>query len=199
MFIRRQNPTSFSTALFPLIAITLTSCGSDSSDSGDNSNGDDDNQSSLVVLHDEASDGDITDDPNNPLPLQLAAGSRQLSASVVAPDLDYITINVPAGTELTAITLDSYESASAQSFIAIQNGSVFTELASSPNVANLLGYAHFGTFGVDTDLLPAIAASAGAQGFTPPLPAGDYSLWIQETGSSNVDFSITFETTATGG
>ena len=111
MFKRPLVHTALAFGLAPLLALALHGCGSDSAtDASDNDN------PTTTVLHDEASDGDITDDPNTPLPLQLAIGRQQLSASVVAPDLDYITINIPAGAQLTAITLDSYDSTNTQSF-----------------------------------------------------------------------------------
>ena len=113
--------------------LAACSSSSDSNDAG-----------SEVVLFDETTDGDIVDDPNNPQFLQLAVGENRINAAMVAPDLDYLTINVPAGSELTAIELVEYVSADDQSFIAIQNGSVFTELPASPLVGNLLGYMHFG-------------------------------------------------------
>lgn len=163
------------------------------------SSSDDDDNATQPVQFDEASGGDLSDDPNNPQPFQLAIGQNQIAASMVDPDLDYITVNVPAGTELTAINVDSYDSENAISFIAIQTSSVFTELASSPDVANLLGYAHFGADDVGNDILSNISAGEGAQGFTPPLQAGDYSFWMQETGSAPVDVAITFDVTDVDG
>ncbi len=167
-----------------LFSAVLIGCGGDSNNAVD---------ADPAPLFDEASDGEISDDPANPLSLQLTIGANQLNASVVAPDLDYVTINVPADTALTRITLDSYNSTNTQSFMALQPGTQFTEVAASANVANLLGYAHFGTVSVGMDILPDLAAGVGAQGFTTPLAAGDYTLWMQETGSAAVDFSITLE------
>jgi len=168
--------------------IGLSACGSD----------DDDDTSTPVttlpdaLVFDEATEGEITNDPNNPLPFQFADGVNAISASVAFPDVDYITINVPAGSELTSIELEDYVSTNNQSFIAIQSGSVFTELVDDPQVANLLGYAHHGTNMIGVDILPDIGSGVGAQGFTPPLSAGDYTFWIQETGSAVAEFTLNF-------
>ncbi len=175
-------------------SVALVACGG--SDSGSNNDTvtpvNTDNEPTAVLLFDEANDGDIINDPNNPQPLQLIVGENTVNAAVVAPDLDYITVNVPAGSSLTAINLVEYVSTSVQSFIAIQSGSVFTELASNPSVENLLGYMHFGDSMTGTNILPELGLGEGAQGFTPPLSDGDYSFWIQETGTEEVQFSLNF-------
>ena len=179
----KLNRLSLSLVIASASLFTLAACSSSS---------DSDDAGSEVVLFDEATDGDIVDDPNNPQFLQLLVGGNRINAAMVAPDLDYLTINVPAGSELTAIELAEYVSSDDLSFIAIQNGSVFTELPASPVVGNLLGYLHFGISMEGTDILPAVALGEGAQGFTTPLQAGDYSLWIQETGPETVNYSLSF-------
>lgn len=179
----KLNRLSLSLVIASASIFTLAACSSSS---------DSDDAGSEVVLFDEATDGDIVDDPNNPQFLQLLVGGNRINAAMVAPDLDYLTINVPAGSELTAIELAEYVSSDDLSFIAIQNGSVFTELPASPVVGNLLGYLHFGISMEGTDILPAVALGEGAQGFTTPLQAGDYSLWIQETGPETVNYSLSF-------
>ena len=81
-----------------------------------------------------------------------------------------------------------------QSFIAIKAGSVFTVLPANAaaEIANLLGQTLFNSDMIGTDILPAIAQGEGAQGFTPPLEAGDYSFWIQDTSADTVAYSLTF-------
>ncbi len=158
--------------------------------------GEDTGEPASLALFDEADDGEISDDPSNPLPLQLANGENRIRASVIVGDLDYVTVNVPAGQELSSITLDEYVSSNSTSFVGIQAGTVFTEPATGTTVGNLLGYAHFGTSMIGTDILPAVSVGAGAQGFSPPLAAGDYTLWMQETSSATVNFSINIGLTA---
>lgn len=147
-----------------------------------------------VLLFDEAASGDITDDPNNPEFLQFVVGQNRVNAAVVDPDLDYITVNVPAGSQLTAIEVTDYRSVDDRSFIAIQAGSVFTVLAENAQteIGNLLGYSHFGVDDIGFDVLARMGTGQGSQEFTPPLEAGDYTFWMQETGAEPVDFSLNF-------
>ncbi len=179
------------------LAIGLSACSSssDNSDSSDENNGNGDN---AAILHDEAVNGDITDDPNNPLPLQLAGADNTISGSVVSPDRDYITVNVPAGSQLSGIVLDEYTSSGIQSFIGLQAGSVFTEPPTDTVVENLLGFALFGSSMTGTNILPTISTGQGAQGFEGALPAGDYTFWIQETSDNVVDYTFTMQLTPEG-
>jgi len=179
-----------STVIAPMCVVTMVACSSSDDDAGNNITAEE--TVADVLLFDEADGGDIVNDPNNPLPLQLVIGENRINAAVVSPDLDYLTVNVPAGSLMTAIELAAYTSTDDRSFIAIQAGSVFTEQASDPDVANLLGYLHFGVESVGEDILPGMSAGEGAQGFTTPLEAGDYSFWIQETGADPVNYSLVF-------
>ena len=47
-------------------------------------------------------------------------------------------------------------------------------------------------FLVGTDILDDLGNGSGAIGFTPPLPSGDYSFWIQQTADLQVDYSLQF-------
>lgn len=183
-----------STVVAPVSILSLVACSSSDSDS------DSDLQSPAdVLLFDEANDGDITDDPNNPLPLQFVIGDNRISGAGGAPDLDYVTVNVPAGSQLTAIDLVEYISIDDQSFIAIQAGSVFTEPADNADAQNLLGYVHFGAAMMGQDILADMGLGEGSQGFTPPLEAGDYTFWIQEIGAADINYSLTFVVEEIGG
>ncbi len=148
-----------------------------------------------AVIYDEATEGDITDDATNPLTLALGVGSNVISGEVVAGDLDYVTVNVPEGYVLSSLELANYESADDVAFIGIQEGTVFTEPPTDTDAANLLGFTLFGADGEGTDILPAIGSGAGSQGFAPPLEAGNYTFWIQQTGTDVVAYSFDLVTT----
>ena len=165
---------------------------SDNDQPGDDDPSDNDNGGSdaPTALFDEAIDGEITDDPTNPLALDLANGSNVLNGTVVAGDIDYVTVHVPAGHVLSALDLLSFESEDNLSFVGIQEGTVFTEPPVDTDPANLLGFILIGEQVEGTNLLPAIGAAEGAQGFTGPLPAGDYTFWIQQTTEETVDYSL---------
>ncbi|MEM9884510.1 MAG: T9SS type A sorting domain-containing protein [Bacteroidota bacterium] len=139
--------------------------------------------------YDETTDGDISDDRFAPTAISVAEGSNTISGCVQGNsqpggrDIDYFTFEVPAGSELTAINLDNYDADPGNlAFIGIQAGTTFTEPPSGTNVANLLGGLTYGESDESTDILPAMGNLSGAMGFTPPLPAGNYTIWMNQTG-----------------
>ncbi len=137
---------------------------------------------SAQVFHDEAVHGDLSDSGLAPNAYTLAAGTGSLKATTGEGDLDYLALTVPAGHELTAIMVASYQGLDPIGFIGVMTGPQFTEPPAAPNVANILGYAHFGPGLVGTDILDDMGIGPFAIGFTPPLPAGTYSFWLQQLG-----------------
>jgi len=164
----------------------------DTGDTGDTDTG------APGALYDESVDGEITDDPTNPLSLALGNGSNIINGAVIAGDIDYVTVNVPEGYVLSEIELADYDSVDDLAFIGIQRGTVFTEPPVETNVANLLGFTLFGIDTEGTDILPNIGSGEGAQGFTAPLEAGDYTFWIQQTGPDTVGYSFDLVTSLAG-
>ena len=112
---------------------------------------------------------------------------------------DWITLTVPAGLQLSSLTLASYVSADVQGFTGVQAGTAFVGSVNDP--AAYLGYAHFGTAAdngslptanlVGVDILPIMgnpSAAPGSQGFTPPLGSGSYVFLIQQLGCHSYEF-----------
>lgn len=147
-----------------------------------------------VPIWDEAVDGDLSDDRLDPDAAVLVAGSNTVSATSTAGDLEYLTLNVPQGLQLDAIVLESYESGDAVSFIAVQEGTIFTVPNTTLDPSELLGWVHFGSgpAGVGNDILDNMGAGPGAIGFVPPLPSGDYTFWMQETGAVLSSYTLDF-------
>jgi len=144
-----------------------------------------------IVVFDEARDGDASDDRFAPTLVALAGGVnilRGFSGQSPMPDvhdLDYITFTIPAGFQLESFMLESASVGGAFSFVALQAGPVITIPADWTSVESpLLGWAHFGSADVGLDLLPTMASSPGSVGFSGPLPAGAYALWIMELDTS---------------
>lgn len=137
------------------------------------------------VIHDEGSNGDISSNRLVPTSHVLSLGSNTVSASNGGGDIDYLTLTVPGGMQLANIMLMGWAGPDEIGFIAVQSGAQFTESASNPNVTNMLGWTHYGPAlqGMGADILPDIGAGSGAIGFTPPLNAGTYTFWINQTGS----------------
>ena len=148
----------------------------------------------------EAIDGELSNDRLAPTFITLTPGSNRISGTFGPSgvfdvwDLDYVTVTIPVEHSLVALTLVSVSVGGAVSFIGVEEGEHITVPLESPNAAPLLGWTHFGNADEGLDLLPAIAAGPGAMGFTPPLAAGQYALWIMEIDMSQThSYSFDFE------
>ena len=146
--------------------------------------------------YDEAVSGDISDNPNAPLALDLAEGTTRLSATTGGGDQEYVTVTVPDGFQLASINVEAY-SPNDVAFIGVQEGATFTEpLDNSADVSELLGYTLFGASAEGTDILDNIGngsngANFGGQGFEGPLPAGTYTFALQQLGADS-DYTLAF-------
>jgi PEP-CTERM motif len=145
---------------------------------------------------DEATNGDLSGDRLAPSALALTAGDNTVTGTTIAGDLDYLTVIVPTGSTLSQINLLSFVSADDLAFIGMQAGSTFTQSPTSPDVTQLLGWAHFGA----TPTPPAayfdiLGTSPGAIDFSGPLPAGPYTFWIQQANTQLVSYSWDFVVT----
>ncbi len=147
------------------------------------------------VVYDESINGDLSTNFSSPTSVAIQAGSNQILgttgrvASVI--DRDYFTITIPAGHSLVSIgVLDNTtgdNTGALVSFISVQSGATATDPATAqiPLAASLLGYHLFGPADIGQDILDNMGQSnslfVAAQGFTPPLGAGQYTFWVQET------------------
>ena len=148
-----------------------------------------------ATVWNETANGDLSSNRLAPTAVSVAVGNNDVIGSVVGnpSDLDYLTITVPAGDELSQIILESFTSTDQKGFIGVQPGSTFTEPATGTNPAHLLGYTHFGpgAGNVGLDILPGMGTGAGSQGFTAPLGAGAYTFWVQQLGAlTSYDFNF---------
>lgn len=140
---------------------------------------------SAQVVWNESVDGDISGARLSPTSLgTLGTGTYSVIGTLGGGELDYFTFTLGPGTQLSALMLSTYVSADSTAFIGLQAGSVFTESNASPNVANLLGYTHFGPAVLGTDILDNIGTGSGAIGFTGTLPGPTYTFWVQQLGAS---------------
>jgi len=150
---------------------------------------------SADVVYDEGAQGDLSGDRFAPTPFDLAEGSHDFFGVMAGRndagevDLDYYSITIPDGYALASITLGAYVSDDFAAFLGIQPGAVFPDDPDTVSPGDLLGWAHFGSQEVDTDLL-ALMGTNGV-GFTTPLAAGTYSFWAQQTGTFT-EYSLTF-------
>jgi PEP-CTERM motif len=154
---------------------------------------------SAVVVWDESVNGDVSNNPVAPTSINLAVGTNSFVATMPGDDLDFITINVPANSQFSALIQGPYDSFDQISFIAIGPGSQLPASILTYDPTGLLGYTHFGPgqFDEGTDLLPQLAvASFGVPGFATPLPSGAYSFWIQQESSIATSYRLDFVVTA---
>jgi hypothetical protein len=153
-----------------------------------------------VVVWNEAVDGDISTDRNNPSSAALARGSNTLTATSVGPptsnpaDREYITFSLPTNGRLSALYVQAYAGLDGTAFIGVQSGTTFTEPPTGTDPANLLGYSHFGPAvqPVGSNILSDMGQGFGSQGFTPPLTGSNYTFWIQQTGANSATYTLDF-------
>jgi hypothetical protein len=146
---------------------------------------------------DPAVDGDLSGNNTDPTDVTFVPGQNDVlgqtgKAGTVA-DRDYFTFVIPNGYVLDAlIVLNSQLPAGNFAFLGLQSGDeVISPIA--PDAGLLLGYKHFAPADIGTDILPEIATAAGAQGFTPPLGPGTYSVWIQDTNLGASIYALQFD------
>jgi hypothetical protein len=139
-----------------------------------------------VIFWNEGVNGDLSNNQAAPNQFLLVNGVNSVIGNVngAGDSQDWLTVTVPAGHLLRSLVPSSYTSADAIAFIGFQNGTAFVGSTGDP--ASYRGYTHFGTGpgNIGNDILPELGTAAGAQGFTPPLPAGSYTFIIQQLGAS---------------
>jgi hypothetical protein len=152
----------------------------------------------------EAVNGDLSGNGLAPTLLTMAAGGnavRGTTGRAVAGgpvDRDYFTFTVPAGHELSELTVLAGTSVLGDgSFIGFMSGNTFTVPPTTETAAGLTGWTLFGENNIGDDLLGFMSTpSFGSSGFAPPLPAGNYSFWIQETGVGVSTYALSLVVTA---
>lgn len=151
--------------------------------------------SSAAVVYREIDDGELSGSGLTPTLVTLGAGSNQIFGRMGGGsgglDRDYFVVTVPSTMQLTALQLLPNTSVlGGVSFIAVQAGKQVTVNPNAGSANGLLGWAHYRTTDVGTDILPKIGTGFGANGFTAPLGAGAYTFWLQETGGGTVVYGL---------
>lgn len=140
-------------------------------------------------VYNESNEVDLSDDFSNPEgPFMLSEGSNLISASQQGSprDVDYITLTVPNGYVLSGLEVQGFDANTGnQAFIGLVNGTAFPNDQNSTGAADLLGGKTYGAQDINSNILPAIGNLNGAQGFSGSLPAGTYSVWLNQTGPNS--------------
>lgn len=136
---------------------------------------------------DEGFVGDFSDNPSSPTIWSLGAGANELIAGTSTGDLDYVSFTVGNCDTLDSVTVNAFSETGGDvvAFVAIQQGATFTVTPDSANdrLDELFGYRHIGPADINQDILAEMGRASGAAGFTSPLPAGTYTLWLNQLGS----------------
>lgn len=138
------------------------------------------------VIWIELTQGDLSDDRFSPTPLTVAPGDNELFGVITGDDMegnldrDYFSMTIPAGHQLSELWLTDYFSEDFAAFIGVQPGPIFPDDPAFVAPEDLLGWTLFGESQLGQDLLPQMGVNG--QTFTPPLPEGTYSFWVQQTG-----------------
>lgn len=151
-----------------------------------------------AVIYTETVNGDFNGVRSAPTAIAIAAGNNDVfgatGKSDNVTDLDYFTFTVPTGYWLTALTvLESTLTAGNATFFGIQSGPQVTVDPNAPTAGPLLGYFLVNPASVGTNILPAMGVAAGAIGFTPPLVAGQYSAWLQDSSTAPSTYGLRFD------
>jgi hypothetical protein len=147
-----------------------------------------------AVVHREVDDGELSGNGLFPSVITLGIGSNEIFGRMGGGgggvDRDYFVVTIPESFQLTAVTLLEETRLLGVGFIALQAGGQVTVNPNAGSASGLLGWHHYGADDIGTNMLPVMAQGFGAAGFTPPLGAGQYTFWLQETGSGSVTWGL---------
>lgn len=151
--------------------------------------------------YNEGVSGDLSNSGLAPTAVTLTVGSNQVTGTtgnVGGVDRDYFTFTLPAGWQLDAVTvLAGTTTGGSSSFIAVAAGNQVTTSPTAGTAVGLLGWTLYSTEMIGTNLLPQMSLpELGSSGFTPPLGAGTYSFWVQETAQGAVTYNFDFSVSA---
>lgn len=126
------------------------------------------------------------------LGFNVLTGQFGRTAGVV--DLDYLHLSVPEGYALSQVLVGNATTVGGSTaFIGLASGPTMAVQSNATSAAGLLGWHHFGNADKTTDILDDMAvASLGSAGFARPLPAGDYTVWLQELTTGSFTYRLNF-------
>ncbi|MEI6304126.1 MAG: PEP-CTERM sorting domain-containing protein [Betaproteobacteria bacterium] len=145
--------------------------------------------------------GDFSDNGLSPNAFVLDPGINVISARVgfhpdETVDRDYFSLTVPGGYVLSSLVLGSGTVVGGgASFVGVQAGPVMTVDPLSGSPEGLLGWAHYGSAFLGTDILGFMGFGPGSTGYTPPLAAGTYTFWVQDYSAALIPYVYEFGVT----
>src|SRR5436309_12571664 len=119
-----------------------------------------------ATVYTESISGDLSGSGLSPTPITIALGSNQVfgatgrTAGVL--DLDYFTFTVPVGQVLTGITILPATAGLGplgDAFFGMQAGPQVTVLPTATDATGLLGWFHYDSRDIGTNILPLMGTS----------------------------------------
>jgi len=156
-----------------------------------------------AAIYDESTFGDLSNDRLNPTAFTLnfgdiglngIAGNNIISGAVgrngSTVDRDYLHVIVPTGFAWSELRVGNQtQVGSNSSFIGLAAGSTMPVEPTTQSATGLLGFKLYNLNDRGQDILDDMAVSQnGSSGFSTPLSAGSYTLWIQELSPGNFNY-----------
>ena len=148
-----------------------------------------------AVVYNEAVSGDLSNSGLSPTFVSVALGSNQVFGATgnagSGTDRDYFTFTVPIGQVLSGLTVQAGTVPLGLAFLGLQSGTQVTAPTGGPATL-LLGWTHYASADIGSNILPRIGTGAGAIGFVGALGAGSYAVWIQDFNAGSSPYSFDF-------
>ncbi len=156
-----------------------------------------------VVIHNEAVDGDFSDDYLVPTQLMFGLGANEVIGRLdgASSDMDLFTVTVPEGMFLTSIRVMAFTGGVNGSFMGAQPGEVLSNdpidyiRAGNGEVVQVepINYVLFGEVDAETqrDVMPQLVVGLPMAGQS-PLPGGKYAFWLNETRTA-ANYHVSFD------
>ena len=146
-------------------------------------------------------DGELSGNGAAPTAWALGAGANVLVAESSSTDFDILRISVPSNHTLNSLIVEFHEDVN-RVFTGVQAGAVWTAgTGFEIDPTFMLGWTDFPTNPNHThtgeDILDDMGLGAGASGFLPPLPSGDYTFLFQ-TPSNAIRFALSYNVSLVG-
>ena len=151
---------------------------------------------SAQIAYSETDSGDLSNDGLAPTSVSFSTGSNQVFGStgrITGVDRDYFSFAVPPGYALTGIVELPGTTSGNVSFFGLQAGNQLTVATNTPDATGLLGWIHYSPANINQNLFSTLSSpSFGSSGFTAPLGAGNYSVWIQDFTAGTFNYGFDF-------
>jgi len=141
------------------------------------------------IAYNETSDGNLSNSSVMPTIVTFTAGDNIIISNQDPSNADYFTFTIPEDYELSEINVEDFD-ISDPAFIGIAMGTSIN----GQSAEDLLGGLVYGQDDIDTNILPEMGTLLDATGFTGVLSSGEYSIWLNQTGSLSsvtLNFKIT--------